>query len=156
MAVRLVAIEMVAGIGAAIVAAMVGLVVDVVAADVVKVKIKLAYIDIPVLLQYEATGSSDVRPHVYAGPSFGFKSGCKVEGSGEGVSVSTDCKDAEIDIKSFDLGGVVGAGLTFPLGGLRAAVGARYQHGFSDLEAESVVKNRVLSFYVGLEFGPKK
>lgn len=122
----------------------------------VKVKIKLAYIDIPVLLQYEATGSSDVRPHVYAGPSFGFKSGCKVEGSGEGVSVSTDCKDAEIDIKSFDLGGVVGAGLTFPLGGLRAAVGARYQHGFSDLEAESVVKNRVLSFYVGLEFGPKK
>lgn len=120
-----------------------------------KAKIKLTYIDVPVLLQFEGTGSSDVRPQLYAGPSFGFKTSCKLEGSGSGVSVSLDCDEAEIDVKSFDLGGVVGAGLTFPVGDLRAAVGARYQHGFTDLDADAVVKNRVLSFYVGLEFGKK-
>jgi hypothetical protein len=119
-----------------------------------KAKFKVNYFDIPVLLQYEA-GTTDVRPHVYAGPSFGFKASCKVEGSGSGVSVSVDCDDAEADIKSFDLGGIIGAGLTFPLGTMRGAVGARYQHGFSDLADDATVKNRVVSLYVGLEFGKK-
>jgi hypothetical protein len=118
-----------------------------------KAKIKVAYLEVPVLLQYEATESSDVRPHVYAGPSFSFKTTCKLEGSGGGVSVSFDCDDVELDVKSFDLGGVVGAGLTFPIGGLRAAIGARYQHGFTDLTDDAVVRNRVLSLYAGLEFG---
>jgi Outer membrane protein beta-barrel domain len=118
-----------------------------------KVKFKLDYIDIPVLLQFEPTGGGDVRPHLFLGPSFGFKASCKIEGTGSGVSASVDCEDSDIDLKSFDVGGVVGAGLSFPLGGVRAALGARYQHGFSDLESGSSVKNRVLSLHIGLEFG---
>lgn len=121
-----------------------------------KAKLKLAYLDVPVLLQYEGTGSSTVRPNLYLGPSFGFKTSCEVEGSGEGVAVSIDCDEAEIDIKSLDVGGVIGGGIVFPLGTIDATLGARYQHGFTDLDADASVKNRVLSFYLGLEFGRKR
>lgn len=121
-----------------------------------KAKFKVAYIDVPVLLQFEGTGTSEVRPNLYLGPSFGFKASCEVEGSGEGLSVSMDCDEAEMDIKSLEVGGVIGGGIVFPLGTIDATLGARYQHGFTDLESDAAVRNRVLSFYVGIEFGKKK
>ena len=43
------------------------------------VDLKLSYIDVPVLLQLEPSTTGSARPHVYAGPSFGFKSNCKLE-----------------------------------------------------------------------------
>ncbi|HEX4931820.1 MAG TPA: porin family protein [Gemmatimonadaceae bacterium] len=120
-----------------------------------KVELKLTYIDIPVLLQYEpSAAAATVRPHLYAGPSFGFKSNCKLEASAGDISGSVDCDD-DFDLKSFDLGGVVGGGIGFPLGGVGATVGARYQHGFSDIAKDATVKNRVFSLYASVEFGTR-
>ncbi|MFN8668773.1 MAG: porin family protein [Gemmatimonadaceae bacterium] len=117
-------------------------------------ELKLTYIDVPVLLQFEPSAASAVRPHVYAGPSFGFKSNCKLEATAGDQSGSIDC-DSDFDLKSFDLGGVVGAGIGFPLGGIGATVGARYQHGFSDIAKDATVKNRVFSIYGSVEFGKR-
>lgn len=124
---------------------------DDVAADV---ELKLSYIDVPVLLQLEPTASGNIRPHVYGGPSFGFKANCKLEASAGDISGSVDC-DNDFDLKSFDLGGVVGAGIGFPLGGIGATIGARYQHGFSDIAKDATVKNRVFSIYGSIEFGKR-
>jgi hypothetical protein len=112
----------------------------------------LTYLDVPVLLQFERRSSGGLLPHLYAGPSFGFKADCKLEGKSGSVSISFDCDD-NFDVKSFDLGGVIGGGLGFPMGGLTATVGARYQHGFSDIAEGSKVQNRVISVYGSLEFG---
>lgn len=121
-----------------------------------KATVKLDYIDVPVLLQYEARTEGGIRPQVYAGPSVGFKARCKVEGSAGGASVSMDCGDADVDIKSADFAGVVGGGLAFPVGDHFAAVGVRYQHGFTDLTSDATVKNRVISVYAGFDFSMKR
>ena len=95
-----------------------------------------------------------MRPHFYGGPSFGFKSNCKLEATDGEQSGSIDC-DNDFDLKSFDLGGVIGAGIGFPLGGVGATIGARYQHGFSDIAKDATVKNRVFSIYGSVEFGKR-
>jgi hypothetical protein len=120
--------------------------------EATEISFKLTYLDLPLLLQYEGTGAGSLRPHVYAGPSFGYKTGCTLEGKEGSVTVSFDCDD-DFDIESFDGAGIVGGGIGFPLGGLNATVGARYQHGFSNLTSDEKVRNRVFSLYGSLEFG---
>lgn len=117
------------------------------------VTFELSYIDVPVLLQLDLGSGGAARPHLYAGPSFGFKSGCTLKGKEGPVEVSLDCDDDAFELKSFDLGGVVGGGVGFGLGALQGTIGARYQHGFSDLASDAKVQNRVVSVYASLEFG---
>lgn len=114
--------------------------------------VKLDYIDIPLLLQYEATTESGVRPQVYVGPSLGIKARCRIEGSGGGISVGMDCDEAEVEINSTEIAGIIGGGLAVPLGNRYLSVGVRYQHGFSDVPADASARNRVFSVYAGLEF----
>lgn len=118
-----------------------------------EVGFELSYIDVPVLLQLDLGAGGSARPHLYAGPSFGFKADCKLKGSEGPVEVTLDCDDDEFDLESFDLGGVIGGGIRFGLGALQGTVGARYQHGFSDLARDAKVQNRVLSLYGSVEFG---
>lgn len=115
--------------------------------------IELTYIDIPVLLQYEAGSAGSARPHFYAGPSIGINIACDVSGAGGGISVSADCDESEIEVETLDLGAVIGAGLSLPLAGLDATFGARYQHGLSDIAKDTKVRNRVISVYASMEFG---
>jgi hypothetical protein len=121
----------------------------------VKGTLRLTYIDVPLLLQLEGTSASGVRPHAYAGPSIGFKTGCSVKGSGGGFSVSASCSEFGSDVKTVDVGGVIGAGIGFPVGGLSATIGARYQHGFTDIAEDVKVQNRVIAFYASLELGKR-
>lgn len=118
-----------------------------------EVGFELSYLDVPVLLQLDLGSGGAARPHVYAGPSFGFKTDCKLKGSEGPVEVTLDCDDDEFELESFDLGGVIGGGVRFGLGALQGTVGARYQHGFSDLAKDAKVQNRVFSLYGSVEFG---
>lgn len=122
------------------------------AGTTVDADLKLSYLDLPVLLQFEPATTSTIRPHLYAGPSFGFKADCSLEVTIGDVTDESDC-DSDFDIKSFDMGGVIGGGIGFPLGTISATIGARYQHGFSDIARDAKVNNRVLSLYASLEFG---
>jgi hypothetical protein len=118
--------------------------------------VKLDYIDIPLLLQYEASTSSGIRPQLYLGPSIGLKARCNVEGAAGGVKVSTTCDEAETDVKSTDIAGIVGGALAFPVGNRFFTVGARYQHGLTDIAEDANVRNRVFSVYAGFEFSLKR
>lgn len=120
--------------------------------------IKMDYIDIPVLLRYSVPVTGPIRPFFVAGPAFGIQSKCSIAAEGEGVSASVDCDqfeddpEASFDSKTFDLSGVVGAGLDFRVGGRTLMLGARYQHGFSDVVKDASAKSRTWSVVAGLGF----
>lgn len=124
------------------------------AGTAIDAELKLSYVDVPVLLQFEPATTSTIRPHLYAGPSFGFKADCSLEVTIGDVTDESDC-DSDFDLKSFDMGGVIGGGIGFPLGTVSATIGARYQHGFSDIAKDAKVNNRVISLYASLEFGKR-
>lgn len=113
------------------------------------VKIKLNYVEVPVLLQYTVPSTSAVRPQLYLGPAVSLKASCSLEASGG----STSCSDAGFDVKTVDVSGVGGAAVAFPLAGQTFSVGARYTLGFTKIPKNdnSDVKNRAISVYGSIE-----
>lgn len=121
-------------------------------------KVKVNYIEIPVLLQFRVPPRTDaewaVSPRFYFGPALAFKASCKGTIEDAGVEVEVDCDelDDEVSVKSTDFGAIAGAALAFgPL-----ELGARYNYGLSkiidDVAGEDDVMNRVLSVYAAFSF----
>ncbi|HEY7567631.1 MAG TPA: outer membrane beta-barrel protein [Gemmatimonadaceae bacterium] len=113
--------------------------------------VQLDYVEVPLELRINLGGSSNINPHVYAGPYLGFKIDCKVEG------FSGDCNDIPgVSTKTVDVGGAVGGGLDFGFGPLVLTGGLRYAFGVSnvaDFELGSVresAKNGSFAIYAGL------
>lgn len=113
--------------------------------------LELNYVEVPVLLRLSMGQGSLVNPHLYAGPYLGYNISCNVEGT------SVDCDDVPgISKKSVDVGGTLGGGLDFSLGGLVLTGGLRYSFGVSkvaDFDSALIdesVKNGVFVVYTGL------
>jgi hypothetical protein len=124
--------------------------------------IRLDYLEIPVLLRYDLAGGAALDPHIYAGPSIGYKVGCNVKFSGGGIpNSSSDCTRDNFDAKTLDWGAIVGAGVDLSVGGLGVTGGARYGIGLADInKADSPtitqrVHNGTLTVYVGLLLGKR-
>lgn len=113
----------------------------------VEMKMKNDYLEVPLLARYTFTQSPKVHPFLLAGPSLGFSTSCKFEADGESI----DCDD-DVDLNTFDLGGIAGAGLEFPVGRNAISIGARYDFGFNEVIKDSDSKNRTISFLVGFVF----
>jgi hypothetical protein len=115
---------------------------------------KLQYVEVPVILRLDVPTSRKIKPFAYAGPAFALKTGCAFEGTAQGVSASVDCDQlfgqigdpGEFSFRSADVGGLVGGGLGFDVGGRLFTVGARYEVGFVSIFKNDDSKNRVLSF----------
>jgi len=121
----------------------------------VDVTLKLNYIEVPLLLKIKIPTEGNVSPYFLVGPAIGFKAGCKISGESDGASVDLDCDEDNIEFKSIDLGGVVGAGVGFPVGSGQAVLGARYNLGLirvDDYDDDEPVKNRAFSFLAGYSF----
>ena len=71
---------------------------------------KTNYVEVPLLFKLQVPTEGDFSPHLLIGPAFGLKVGCKVSYAGEGDSGTDDCDhgDYDIDLKSFDLGAMIG------------------------------------------------
>jgi hypothetical protein len=117
--------------------------------------VKLSYVELPLLLRLDIPASGGVKPFVYAGPSFALKTSCDVEGESGGTTESLSCDDfakqvtpfgSPLTFASADVGGIVGGGLAFDVGGRALTVGVRYELGFVSISSDSDSKNRVLSF----------
>ncbi len=119
-----------------------------------KGKLKLDYIEIPVLVKYVLkTGS--LEPFFFAGPYFAFKASAKGEVAmnvGE-LGTETETEDLE-DVKSTDYGVVVGAGLNLPLGQMTLIFDVRYTLGMTNISdvLDESVKNGVFSILAGIGF----
>jgi len=95
---------------------------------------KLDYIQVPLLLRIGNSGKAGASLYAVAGPTFG-----------------TLVRDQGVTdhLKSFDLGVVVGAGVTVS----RLLLEGRYTTGLTDLnKGGTAYKNRVLSLLTGLNF----
>jgi hypothetical protein len=105
--------------------------------------IKLDYVEVPVLLQYDLMLPGPVSPVFFAGPALAFNLSAKAE-SPDGTEEDID------DIKSMDIGAVVGAGVI--LNG-KITVDLRITLGLStidDSDDEADVKNQVISLMAGI------
>lgn len=115
--------------------------------------IDLTYAQVPVLLRMSLGEAPFVTPHLYAGPYFGLQIRCRID-TGPGDS---DCDDVGgVNTETVDLGGIVGGGVDFNLGGLILTGGARYGFGVSKVaefevgQVRESAKNGSFSVYAGL------
>jgi hypothetical protein len=107
-------------------------------------KIKLDFVEIPVLLKVNFSGAT-VRPFVVVGPGFGFRTTAKQEFAGQ----EEDFKD---DTESIDVSAIVGIGVQVG----PAMVEARYDFGFRDLSKDEIeARTRTFSIVAGIGFGKR-
>ncbi len=115
----------------------------------VEEKLKLSYINIPIMAKYYVTESFNI----HAGPQVGFLLSAKAEYemSGAGASESGD-EDVKDDFKSIDFGLGLGLGFTFAE---NFEVGARYNAGLSNIVEDSddyKVNNSVIQVSFAYKF----
>jgi outer membrane protein W len=119
--------------------------------------IKLNYVEVPLLGKFWIPMSnSQVRPFVFAGPEFAYLISCRAKGTAFGTTVSDDCDQTDLKVKSTDVGATVGGGLEFMAGRQSVRVDGRYTHGLTDINDDSTdptkAKNRAFAVTVGVGF----
>ncbi len=107
------------------------------ASDEVDTKVKLGYINVPVMFQY----MFDNGFRLQAGPHVGFLTSAKSETN----NVSVDIKD---NLKTIEFALGAGVGYVNPSSGL--GIDARYNLGLSNINENSSVKSTNRGFQVGL------
>ena len=119
----------------------------------------LSYIEIPLLLTLSPATSGNVGFDFYLGPALGFNTGCTLKGTFAGVTSELDCDDPQIDadVKSFDVGAMVGAGVEIGLTPtLSLVLDGFYNLGLTNFDdsgdVDNETKNRAFSILAGLSF----
>jgi hypothetical protein len=118
-------------------------------------ELKLDYLEIPLLLKFLIPiKDSNVRPTVFAGPSFGFNMSAKSKVEAGGQTFEQDLEY----VASTDFGLVFGGGIGFPVGNGELGFDIRYILGLSTIDDSSEkddVKNGVLNFNLYYGFNLK-
>lgn len=109
-------------------------------------RLKLTYVDVPVLARVRLWESGDRRLHLLAGPQFGFNLAATYEDEGESEDVAEDIEDVEASL-SF--------GAAFEVG--RLVVDGRYVVGLSGVFTEGDTgedfRGRSFVATIGFRFG---
>jgi len=111
---------------------------------------KLDYIDIPLEFVVNFAAGDKMGFNIFAGPSFNFNTSAKVDAGQYG--------EGDIDnIKGFEFGAVIGAGLSYMFSSASFIVDARYSLGATsasdDIDGQSVdVKNAGIGIMAGFSF----
>jgi hypothetical protein len=112
-------------------------------------KVRLDYVDVPVLLRYRIKGSDRRGLHAFGGPSFNFLVRARTISDLGGTKIEQDVSD---NVERFELGVVGGASVGFG----RLMVEGRYTHGISDTDKDTddefTVRNRMVSVLGGIRF----
>lgn len=108
--------------------------------------IRLAYIEVPVLLRAAASPMAGLTPFAEFGPEVAFKAGCGLVVNG--VAGNYSCADLPA-AEAVDYGGVAGAGVAFKLGGRASQLSVRYDAGIADTFAKNNAKNRAVTVLLG-------
>lgn len=118
---------------------------------VVTGKLKMNYINIPVLAGWRFTPTNPASPYLLVGPQLGINAGCDIEAESGGTSVTDTCENSGIQVKSLDVGAVIGGGVAFAVGASMVHVAATYNLGLmtvDDASPAADIKQRVLAFTV--------
>ena len=123
----------------------------------------LDYLEVPALVRFDVPTAGTISPRLYLGGALAYETSCALEGEADGFSASIDCDQLaeetgiELQTKSFDIGAVAGAGLSFGTAGpVNITLDIFYNLGLTSIDdsadAEDV-KNRAWAFLAGVEFG---
>lgn len=114
------------------------------------------YVEVPVMLRYAVPVAGNVSPHLVVGPAFAFQIGCEFTEEFQGQSESFDCEDEGLDIASFDVGVMAGAGISYAVSGaIAVTLDVLYNLGLMNIDAADDpvdATNRAWSFLLGIEF----
>ncbi len=115
----------------------------------------LRYIELPLHLRVPVVSTGPVSLNLVFGPTFGFQIGCEVAID---LDAAQDCADATTvpDLKKTDIGGTVGLGLSFGLGGIvYAGFDVRVTTGMTSISNVSTnsLKNRTFTAQTHIGFG---
>lgn len=122
---------------------------------------KMDYVEVPVLARFEIPTYSSVKPFIYGGTGFAYRTSCTLEGHYEPGAVfgfegdiikSCDAEARQgqlaspgVKYRRTDVDGLIGGALAFQIGGRTTTVGVRYDVGFVNVFNRNNSKNRVLS-----------
>jgi len=112
--------------------------------------VNLDYLEIPVLVKIliPVGANSRIRPNLFAGPYMGFKMSARLKGTWGATTI-----DRTMDqIKSTDLGYVLGVGSDFVVGTGKITLDVRYGMSFSTIATDSTMKNQTISAMIGYSF----
>ncbi len=120
---------------------------------------RLTYVELPLLLRYDAAINDKAGGFLYAGPGFGFRTGCSIaettHSTGQTASLTCDAiasaSSGTLTFKSFDPGAIGGVGLRFDVGRAAVVATAQYELGLSTISNALNAKNRTASFGLGIE-----
>lgn len=113
-------------------------------------KLKLDYIEIPVLAVIKLPATEKVEVNGFAGPTIGLKMTSEYTEEGEGIDYTEDLDDY---IKGTDFGLTVGAGMAYDLGSVKILFDGRWVYGLTtidDTEDELTIKNSCFEFMAGV------
>ena len=124
-------------------------------AQEVAVLLDLRYIEVPIHLRVPLVSSGPVSLNLVFGPTFGFQIGCEVAAD---LSAAQKCADLTNgpDLKKTDIGGTVGLGISFGLGGIvYAGFDVRVTTGMTSISNVSTnsLKNRTFTAQTHIGFG---
>ncbi len=115
-------------------------------------KVKVNYLEVPVLFAYRFATGGQLAPFIMAGPTVGALASCNLEATQAGVTASASCSTAGFGTHTLDLGLTGGAGVRFPVGAMTLALAGRYTFGLIKVSADANVKNSGFSITAGLMF----
>lgn len=110
--------------------------------------IRLAYLELPLLLRIGSNARGTVRPFATVGGSAGFRLSCTVRVTALGTSESVNCGEVA-DFRSFDATLIGGAGLDASVGSGTVTLVVRYGHGMRTIVNDAEVRNRALTVLAG-------
>ena len=106
-------------------------------------KLKLHYLEIPLMVGYRFGAAGTARPYLMGGGHVGIKTGCNVEASQGGVSASAACSDPNVDLKveSTDVAVTAAGGVAVPAGTSSVDIHLAYAYGLTKLVSDANTKN---------------
>lgn len=118
--------------------------------------VKLSYLEVPLLISQDFSGSSGITPFVFAGPALRYQLSCKAAFGNASSSVNTNCsnltEDGSDPLKKFDLGLTGGVGVRQG----RLSLTGRYGSSLLNLnnveESNAKAHNQGFLFLLGVSF----
>lgn len=92
----------------------------------------LSYVEVPLLVRAAFSTTSAWRPFVVAGPSFAYRSGCKMTLTSGTTSRSVNCdaiNGSPDPFKTSDVGAILGGGVEYVIGSRFIGAQGRYSRG---------------------------
>jgi Outer membrane protein beta-barrel domain len=123
-----------------------------------RVNTTVKYIDMPLAIKYNFGNTEGVHFYGMAGPTLGYAMSGQLESYAKVLIVDVKLSTTPIDLtaqnyKRFEVGGMLGAGVSFPIGNGNLFMDARYTHSFMDVYEVPVVGAKVRNQGFGFSLG---